>query len=113
MSGKKDRPAGPPLRQLDEIFKDADIIRCECGSAAFFDWGIQIIEHSTKYPGHRTQDWSHGNNVKICVDCKKPVVLHEGDLYDASEFVDHTAIDQLIRWSQEKNAKVPTKVMDP
>lgn len=102
-----------PLRQLDEIFKDSEIIRCDCGSAAFFDWGIQISTTAVKYPGHRTEGYASANHVKICVCCKKPVVHYDGDLYDASEFVDKGAIDQLIRWSQEKNAKVPTKVMDP
>lgn len=104
---------GPALRQLDEIYKDEDIVRCECGSAAFFDWGIQLVTKAVKYPGHRTEDFAGSSHVKICVGCKRPVLLYDGDLYDAAEFVDKEDIDQLIRWSQEKNAKVPTKVMDP
>jgi hypothetical protein len=103
----------PPLKDLSEIFADEDIKRCSCGSAAFFDWGIIIMESSVKYPEARFKDFTGSDHVKICVGCQKPVLLHGGDLYDASEYVDKAEIGRLIEWSQTRKSLVPAKIMDP
>lgn len=103
----------PPMRELSEIFKDEEIVRCNCGSAAFFDWGITLLgtvregaERTERYKGMALDE-----KVRVCMSCQKPVVLYGGDLFDASEFIDKKQIAELI--SREKASHVPGHTMDP
>lgn len=94
------------LKSLEEIFPRDQIVTHDCGSMTFLDWGIQILETAAQLPGKRLNGLSTPVSVKICTNCHKAVVHYAGDLYDATEFVDQSAIEQVI---QTAYSKVPVK----
>jgi hypothetical protein len=100
------------MKKLSEVFPPDQIIRCDCGSTSFFDWGVQIGE-TRDYPSPRAKEWSQYHNVKICTACLKPVVFHDGIAYDASEYVSPQRIEELIHRGQAKEHLTPVKAMDP
>lgn len=79
------------------------VYRCvydACGSATFFDWGIELLEETQKFPGIRVDsegspeelaDWAGKaarHHVKVCVACFTPYILEASKLVDVSEEVD-------------------------
>lgn len=96
-----------PMKQLSELWKDEKIARCSCGSAAFFDCGVEILDTATGYTSPRYADYADRNHVKICVDCRKAVVIHGGDLYDASEYIGADQIEKHMRWRRQATETDP------
>jgi hypothetical protein len=101
------------MKQISEIIKDEEIKRCSCGSAAFFDWGLQLLNSAEQYLGPRYNGYTGSDGIRVCANCRKPVLLKGGDLYDCSEYISPEQIHRLISWSQDKPVSVPTHGMDP
>jgi hypothetical protein len=101
------------LPALSSVLPDEKILRCACGSSAWFDWGIQIVTKTTSGPSPRFADYAGQGNVKICANCHRAAVIWDGDLYDASEYVSSEEIDSIIEKAQMRQHTVPAKVMDP
>lgn len=101
------------MKSIQELYPPDNVIRCDCGSAAFFDWGVQIIPTANYGKSPRGQDYSSGANVKICAACLKPAIIVDGDVYDASAYVTAQQVKDIIRRGQTKEHLVPAKTMDP
>jgi hypothetical protein len=114
---KGNEAALPVLPSLAEIFVESKIEpkRCSCGSFAFFDWGVKLLSMiAGNYGGSkRSADWEQSENVLICASCQKPVVQHDGKLYDASEFISAAEVKQLIEYGAARRHKTPLRAMDP
>ncbi len=82
-----------------------NVYRCskgDCGSAAFFDWGIELLEETQSYnsivadrdsatKAELISDWSgkaSRHHVKVCVLCFTPYILEAGKLVDVSEEIE-------------------------
>lgn len=101
---------GQALKALSEIFDNKEVVRCDCGSATFIDWGMQILDTSNQLSSPRLKGLAQTNSVKICTQCHKPRVHYAGDLYDATEFVTQEAIEQIIQQTQQtQKTPVPVK----
>jgi hypothetical protein len=101
------------MKSLKDLYPPDNIIRCDCGSHAFFDWGIEIIATSNFGKAPRNQDWNHTDNVKICASCLKPVVVDNGDVYDASDYVTEKQVKEILKRGQVREQTVSVKAMDP
>jgi len=99
-----------------------NVVRCpavvadgECGSAVFYDWGIQLMEkwNGTTVIGNaeRQKDWASDRNVKICARCTTPYVVIEGNLVDIS--VELTAEDVKAILSRGQATLPHPKIKDP
>lgn len=97
-----------PMKHLSEIFPDDKIKRCSCGSAAFFDCGIEMVNSSVQYPGDRFNDSASRDHVKVCVDCKRAVVMYGGDMYDASEYISTDQIASYVNFRKASGGLGPT-----
>ena len=109
MTQDVETPADPtPLKQVSEIYKDDTIKRCTCGSAAFFDCGIELI--NTAYPAiaARYKDFADRDHVKVCVDCKRPVIIYAGEMYDISEYISTQQIENYMKWRSQRTDAHPT-----
>jgi hypothetical protein len=100
------------LKPLTDLFKPEDVIRCSCGSTAFFDWCVQIIARRN-FPGSRGANYAGSDNARICVNCHRPIVVYDGEAYDASMFVTSEQIAALIKYGQARQHVVPPRAMDP
>jgi DNA-directed RNA polymerase subunit RPC12/RpoP len=80
-------------------------VRCPCGSAVFYDWGLQML-HSTPTPSvrggnvERFNDWVQGSNVKICARCNTPYIIEAGTLVDVSDELGPEEIKSIIARGQ-------------
>ncbi len=96
------------MKKLSEIHAPDDVVACECSCQSFFDWGIQIAYTSDFGRSPRAKEFATHSNVKVCMSCHTPIVIYDGDIYDASEYVSAEQIQALIERSE-----VPVPVMDP
>lgn len=111
------------LPKLSEIMPEDQVVQCDCQCASFFDWGIQVVNKTDLGQSPRNKDYALMSNVKICVNCLKPIVIFDGTPYDASEYVTPEQIEALIQSgkgevSDEAKPKprthaVPVSAMDP
>jgi hypothetical protein len=101
------------LKPLTDLFKPEDVITCECGSTAFFDWCVQVIAKKNYGPSPRSQGWTQSENARVCINCHKPIVVYDGTAYDASMYVSSEQIAALIRLGQARQTAVPVRGMDP
>jgi hypothetical protein len=101
-------PLGEPMKHLSEIYKDEAIKRCSCGSAAFFDCGIEMINSAAPYLSARYKDFADRDHVKICVECKKAIILFGGELYDASEYISADQIASYVSFRKASGGIGPT-----
>lgn len=86
-----------------------NVHRCECGSAVFFDWGIEILtkENSASVRGgviDSYRDYATRNAVKVCTRCNTPYVIEMGTIVDVSSELGPEEIQNLIRLG---NATLP------
>lgn len=80
-----------------------NVYRCairDCGSSAFFDWGIELLEETQKFRGiqiddagksEELADWAgklSRHHVKVCVLCFTPYIIEAGKLVNVSEEVE-------------------------
>ncbi len=87
------------------------VYRCvknECGSAAMFDWGIELLEETQKFPSIKADnkgkqeeldDWAgkvNRHHVKVCAACFTPYIIEAGKLVDVSEEIDEETLRGLF-----------------
>lgn len=101
------------LPLLSTVIPEEKILRCSCGSAAFFDWGVKLLSTISFGQSPRYQDFAQNANVNICAECNRPAIQLDGDLYDASEYVSAEQVRSIIAEAQARQHTVPAKVMDP
>jgi hypothetical protein len=101
------------VKSLKDIHPPDDLIRCDCGSCCFFDWGVKVIVAGNYGKSPRCQDYTTTDNVQICAGCLKPVMVKDGDIYDASDYVSANQVRDILKRGQTKEHVVPERVMDP
>ena len=88
----------------------------ECGSAVFYDWGLQILsrgDYNSIQGGlsERFKDYASANTVKICARCNTPYLLEHGTLIDLSEELSGEDVRAILARGQ---ATLPhVKIKDP
>lgn len=87
-----------------------------CGSAVFYDWGIELF-HSSPVGDvrggnmERFNDWTQGSNVKICVRCTTPYIVQAGELIDISAELSAEDVKAILTRGQALNPH--PKIKDP
>jgi hypothetical protein len=101
------------MDKLSTVLPPDQIIQCDCGCKAFFDWGIKIGSVNDFGPSPRNKEWASTDNVQICVSCLKPSVVYQGTIYDASEYISAEQVQDLIEKGQARHHAMPPRRMDP
>lgn len=87
----------------------------ECGSAVFYDWGIQIMENvsidNMLGVAEKYKDSAYVNNVKICARCTTPYAVVEGKMIDIGAELSAEDVKNILARGQ---AQLPhPKIKDP
>ena len=94
----------------------ADLGDGECGSAVFYDWGLELLDARDSLdirggPAERYKDWAQSNQVKICVRCTTPYVIQSGELVDVSAELSAEDVKAVLSRGQVSNPH--PKIKDP
>ena len=94
----------------------APLAGSECGSAVFYDWGIQLFSEYTPrgISGQDIPRWEgfgQFDNVKICVRCTTPFVIEGGELVSIENELSAEDVKAILTRGQATNPH--PKVKDP
>ena len=88
--GETSNGAGP----IPKVAVETEVLKCPCGSSLFACWGMEIIYNPRTWNvrdfGGESQDAGRKFTrswVDVCMMCKTPYVLYDGQLFDISELV--------------------------
>jgi len=94
-----------------------NVKRCECGSALFLNWGLNVVAgYDYKPPtgvNPRGQDYSHSWPVMVCAVCDRPWGVWDGDLHDVSEVVSPEDVRAVMLRLQRAPAPAAASAIDP